>query len=278
MGNEQTAEKAAGNSAGNDKAAAVKGAGAAKAGDGKKAGAPAAPKLTPEALKKIAQMRDRLQGLLGQVVMALSVVPRYRHQTLADLHHLVVEPLMRDRIAIASLLAHDADPPDEPAGISAGADQRSGARSGAEGTEGASPPGARRTATVSRPVGAALANGEEQPRETDSTNFRQVEQVSAIAFWASVSDAVDAKIREQVKAGAFPIRLKPEEWASGDTVWLLDVIAPSQKLATAVLANFSKVLPKKDGGKSGQVRIHPIVARQVDPELLKKMGAVAEGA
>ncbi len=215
MAGEQTAEKAAGKIAGNGKA------GAAQVGESGKAGAPAGPKLTPEALKKIAEMRDRLQGLLGQVVMALSVVPRYRHQTLADLHHLVVEPLMRDRIATAS----------------------------------------------AAPRGEGESEGQTNPA---------LEQLAGIAFWASVSDAVDAKIREQVKAGAFPIRLKPEEWASGDTVWLLDVIAPSQKLATAVLANFSKVLPKNDGNKSRQVRIHPIVARQIDPVLLKKMGAVAE--
>jgi hypothetical protein len=58
-----------------------------------------------------------------------------------------------------------------------------------------------------------------------------------------------------------------EEWTSGDKAWLLDVIAPSQKLASAVLANFSQVV------KEGDVRIHPVVARMVDPELLKKMGA-----
>ena len=32
------------------------------------------------------------------------------------------------------------------------------------------------------------------------------------------------------------------------------------------------------GRETNQVRIHPIVTRQIDPELLKKMGAVAEGA
>ena len=228
-------------------------AGPAENGNGGEAAKTAAPKLTPEALKQIGEMRDRLQGLIGQVVMALSVVPRYRHQTLADLHHLVVEPLMRDRIAIAS----------------------------------------------AAPRGEGDKEGQSNPA---------LEQLAGIAFWASVSDAVDAKIKEQIKAGAFPIRLKPEEWVSGDTIWLLDVIAPSQKLATAVLANFAKVLPKKDGDKAGQapvreqgdpalgaapseaaarsansgretnqVRIHPIVARQIDPELLKKMGAVAEG-
>ena len=245
-----TAEAAAGK-AGKESARKNGGSGAENQGGNAKSGAP---KLTPEALKKIAEMRDRLQGLIGQVVMALSVVPRYRHQTLADLHHLVVEPLMRDRIAIAS----------------------------------------------AAPRGEGEKQGEVNPA---------LEQLAGIAFWASVSDAVDAKIKEQIKAGAFPIRLKPEEWASGETVWLIDVIAPSQKLATAVLANFSKVLPKLGGEGSGQapvreqgdpalgaapseaaarsansgretnqVRIHPIVTRQIDPELLKKMGAVAEGA
>ncbi|MFM9973087.1 MAG: hypothetical protein ACKVON_00760 [Beijerinckiaceae bacterium] len=51
-----------------------------------------------------------------------------------------------------------------------------------------------------------------------------------------------------------------------------DVIAPSQKMASSVLANFKQVV--KQGG---DVRIHPMVARQVDPELLKKMGAAVDG-
>ncbi len=87
-----------------------------------------------------------------------------------------------------------------------------------------------------------------------------------------VSEEVDAKIREQIKGGAFPVRLKPEEGVSGDRAWLLDVIAPTQKLASAVLANFKRVV------KEGEVRIHPIVAGMVDPELLKRMGAVADAA
>ncbi len=37
---------------------------------------------------------------------------------------------------------------------------------------------------------------------------------------------------------AYPIRLKPEDWTGGETAWLLDVIAPSQRVATAVLKNF----------------------------------------
>ena len=63
----------------------------------------------------------------------------------------------------------------------------------------------------------------------------------------------------------FPVRLKAEDWNSGETYWLLDVIAPSQKVATAVLANFKQVVKDKS------VRIHPIVSQLVDPAVLEKM-------
>lgn len=168
------------------------------------------PKPTAD-MAKTAEIRTRIQAAIGQIALAMSMAPRYRHQSLADLQHLILDPLMRDRIAIAS------------------------AKDGPE----------------TDPASAPLAG---------------------IAIWASVSDEVDMKIREQIKTGAFPVRLKPEDWASGENYWLLDVIAPSQKTATSVLANFRQVV------KQGEVRIHPIVARMVDPELLKKMGAVAEGA
>ncbi len=65
--------------------------------------------------------------------------------------------------------------------------------------------------------------------------------------------------------------MKPEDWTSGETVWLLDVIAPTQQLATAVLKNFRQVA-KKD-----QIRMHPLVARLVDPELLKEIGTEPTG-
>ncbi len=65
--------------------------------------------------------------------------------------------------------------------------------------------------------------------------------------------------------------MKPEDWTSGDTVWLLDVIAPTQELATAVLTNFRQV------AKQDEIRIHPLVTRLVDPELLKKMGVEPTG-
>jgi len=92
-------------------------------------------------------------------------LPRYRNQSLADVMHLVVEPLTRA------------------------------------------------TASPSPKVG-----GE-----------GKLEETAGIAIWASVSDEVDAKIREQIQARVFPVRLKAEDWNSGDTHWLLDVIRPLAK-------------------------------------------------
>jgi cytolysin-activating lysine-acyltransferase len=95
------------------------------------------------------------------------------------------------------------------------------------------------------------------------------EDVAGIAIWASVSDAVDAKITEQVKAGVFPVRLAGEDWVSGDKVWLLDVIAGDRK-GTAVLTNFRQLSGER------AVKIHPLVARLIDPEVLEKLRGAAE--
>ena len=82
----------------------------------------------------------------------------------------------------------------------------------------------------------------------------------------SVSDEADQRITEQVKAGVLPIRLKPEDWNSGPNNWLLDVIAPDAKATARVIANFRQVV------KEGSLKLHPIIARLVDAETLKKMG------
>lgn len=150
--------------------------------------------LDPALLAQLTAFRTQLQASLGEVVLALVGLPRYRHLAVSDLLPHVIEPLTRDRIALA--------------------------RTGGEG---------------------------------------RLEETAGIAIWASVSDAIDAKIREQIQARVFPIRLKPEDWTSGETAWLLDVIAPSQRVATAVLKNFRQVV------QCHPVRVHPVVAQLVDP-------------
>ncbi len=130
--------------------------------------------------------------------------PHHRHPSVGDLQHLLLEPLIRDRVAIACRPKQENDPLADLAGV---------------------------------------------------------------AIRASVSEEVDAKIREQIKAGVFPIRLKSDEWTSGEINWLLDVIAPDRKSTASVIANFKQVV------KEGDLRLHPLVTQLVDKEVLEKMGA-----
>jgi cytolysin-activating lysine-acyltransferase len=184
-----------------DESAATEAKGPASASPAE-AAAPA--QLDPEIVKKIAEVRSQVREAFGQVVMAMMVLPRYRSQTIADLQHLVLEPLIRDRVAIAY-------------------------------------PGGRED--------NALAD------------------IAGMAIWASVSEEVDVRIREQIREGIFPLRLKAEDWTSGTINWLIDVIAPDQAATARVIANFKQVV------KEGSLRLHPHISRLVDAETLKKMGA-----
>lgn len=174
--------------------------------------APAAgPSTDPAVLAKIAGMRAKLHETFGKVALVLMTTPRYRNLSIAELAQLVLDPMMRDRVAIATAAK-----------------------------EGASVDGS----------------------------------LSGIAIWASVSEAVDAKIREQIRAGSFPVRLQPDDWNSGNINWLIDVIAPNQTLTVAVIASLRQVLPKPGAsGEADDLRMHPIVARLVGAEALRRMGA-----
>ena len=69
----------------------------------------------------------------------------------------------------------------------------------------------------------------------------------------------------------FPIRLKAEDWNSGQINWLLDVVAADKATTARVIANFRQVV------KEGGLRLHPLIARLVDEETLKKMGVEKAG-
>jgi cytolysin-activating lysine-acyltransferase len=165
-----------------------------------------------ETLKKlaphIAKVRAHVRESFGSIVMSMMLLPRYRNQTVGDLQHLVLEPLIRDRVALA------------------------------------------------------------YPGDKDKN---ELADLAGMAIWASVSEDVDKRIREQIKAGSFPLRLKPEDWTSGDINWLLDVIAPNTQATAAVIASFGKVV------KGGNLRLHPLVAKLVDAETLQKLGAQKMG-
>lgn len=165
--------------------------------------APAAD-IDPAVASKINDLRSTLRENFGKAVMAMMMIPRYRSQMLSDLQHLVLDPMLQDRLAIA------------------------------------------------------YPNKADAPVAPDMAGF---------AIWASVSEDVDARIREQIKNGVFPIRLKAEEWNSGNINWLLDVIAQDRATIANVISNFRQV------AKEGELRLHPLITRLVDSETLEKMGA-----
>lgn len=94
---------------------------------------------------------------------------------------------------------------------------------------------------------------------------KKQERLAGFAIWASVSEAVNAKIAEQIKTGVYPIRLSNEDWSSGDVLWLLDVVAPSQRLVTAVVVNFGQIAGERP------VRVHPGISRLIDPSVLDSL-------
>jgi cytolysin-activating lysine-acyltransferase len=168
------------------------------------------PAVSPELMAQIGEMRSKIQTSIGQTFLAMMDLPRYRHISLADFSHLVVNPLLRNRVAIAHK--------------------------------------------------SVTENGATKVDE---------ETIAGIAIYATVSAAVDAKITEQTKAGVFPLRLAPEDWTSGDLPWLLDVIAADRAQATSVLANFRQLVGEKP------IKIHPMVARLIDPAVLEKLKGAA---
>lgn len=70
-------------------------------GLGDKDAVTAHPQVDPEIARKVLTLRSKVRESFGKVVMAMMLLPRYRSQTLGDLQHLVLEPLLRDRVAIA---------------------------------------------------------------------------------------------------------------------------------------------------------------------------------
>ena len=57
-----------------------------------------------------------------------------------------------------------------------------------------------------------------------------------VALWASVSPDVDKKLMANQSG---PLRLRPDEWKSGDTLWLIDAIGPG-KVIHGLIENLHK--------------------------------------
>ena len=64
--------------------------------------------------EKLQALRAQLRESFANIVMALMALPRYRDQTLGDLRHLVLEPLIRDRLVTAHACPPSTLPPNRP--------------------------------------------------------------------------------------------------------------------------------------------------------------------
>lgn len=52
-----------------------------------------------------------------------------------------------------------------------------------------------------------------------------------VALWARVSDEVDRKLTENIDK---PLRLRPDEWTSGETLWLIDAVGAPEAVKAMV--------------------------------------------
>ncbi len=70
-----------------------------------------------EVMRKVSALRAHVRESFGKVALSMMSLPRYRHQTLADLQHLILDPLIRDRVAIAYPAGAEANPSDDITGV-----------------------------------------------------------------------------------------------------------------------------------------------------------------
>jgi hemolysin-activating ACP:hemolysin acyltransferase len=85
---------------------------------------------------------------------------------------------------------------------------------------------------------------------------------AAVVLWASVSPEVDKRLSESLNS---PVRLRPDEWKSGDILWLIEAVGDSRVLPS-LLKQLSEVAFKgKDvkvpaRGDQGKVTVQSLRA------------------
>jgi len=108
-------------------------------------------------------------------------------------------------------------------------------------------------------VPAFLANqyvlAHAKPKDGSSSAFP-----AGLALWARVSDDVDARLTAQSDG---PTELGPEEWSSGDHLWVVEVVS-HEKLAPVILGQLrqrtfgNKPFKMRVKDNSGQFQVHEV--------------------
>jgi hemolysin-activating ACP:hemolysin acyltransferase len=84
-----------------------------------------------------------------------------------------------------------------------------------------------------------------------------------MVFWASLSDEVEKRLSESLDV---PLRLKPEEWKSGNNLWLVEAIG-DQKVTQAILKRLAanewagRVVRFRGRDKDGKPKIGVLSAK-----------------
>ena len=110
-------------------------------------------------------------------------------------------------------------------------------------------------------VGPAVASGQFGIAETQSQSSGMVLPVG-ILLWASVSTKVDDRLTQDAAA---PVRLSPDEWRSGDILWLVDAVGEPhtvQEMLKSWVQSHAQGRPVKykSRGKDGNWRVSVLPA------------------
>jgi len=152
--------------------------------------------LSPEEIAKFQALRSKMvSASFGEMVTLLMKSPHYKHYSLSDLEWLVVPPLMTNQFLVveAQMKANPSEKPVEDAPQTDATTQASD-------------------------VASAKTKTDESAKSSAASGVRIP---VGLALWAKVSPDVDEKLSNNLES---PVKLRPDEWRSGEINWLIDII------------------------------------------------------
>ena len=151
--------------------------------------------LSPGERSQIQALHSKMvSASFGEMVTLLMKSPHYRHYNLSDLEWFLIPPLLTNQFLVVEVQLKT------PA--SKGDEQKSPDQ-----------------------VDKAEAEGPIADREAGHSGVRIP---IGMALWAKVSPEIDAKLSESLDS---PIKLRPDEWRSGQINWLIEMIGDQQVMA-----------------------------------------------
>lgn len=107
-----------------------------------------------------------------------------------------------------------------------------------------------------------IVNGQYHIETADDTEFGTLRPVSLVT-WAKVSDELDKRLSAQAQGEL--VRLRPQEWASGEHVWLVDVVGTKEGVRKALKAIHQNQLSKTESkvptrDKDGKLEINSLAS------------------